>query len=92
MNGALRGPMNASGPLPVTNSEFTRALSAVLSRPAVIPVPPLALKLMFGEMAEATVLASQRVVPEKLLSAGFTFDDQDVGEALRRALRSTAGR
>lgn len=92
IGGTIRGPMNASSPNPVTNADFTRALGAVLSRPAIIPVPSFALKVVFGEMAEATLLASQRMLPERLLKAGFTFDDADVEAALRRALRTEKSR
>jgi uncharacterized protein (TIGR01777 family) len=86
MASRISGPVNVAAPHPVPNREFTRALSTILSRPALFPVPGLALKAAFGEMAEATILASQRLVPEKLLAHGFTFDDADVETALHRAL------
>lgn len=82
---ALRGPANATSPQPVTNSEFTRELAVALHRPAVFPVPRLALNLLFGEMAEV-VLASQRVVPQAALSAGFRFEYPELREALARLL------
>jgi len=79
----LRGPVNATAPNPVTNAEFTRELAAALHRPAIFPVPKLALKVMFGEMAEV-VLASQRVIPEVAQKARFQFQYPQLGEALRR--------
>lgn len=66
----VRGAMNAVAPYPVTNSEFTKTLAAALKRPALFPVPPFALRLMFGEMADV-LLASQRVSPKGAEDAGF---------------------
>jgi uncharacterized protein len=86
---ALSGPVNAVGPNPVTNAEFTATLGRVLHRPAVFPVPALALRAMFGEMAGLTMLASQRVRPLHLERAGFQFDDPSLEGALRRELSST---
>jgi uncharacterized protein (TIGR01777 family) len=84
----LSGPFNLSAPNPVTNAEFARTLSDVLRRPGVFTVPSPALKLVLGrEMADETVLISQRVVPRKLLDAGFEFDDPDLEPALRKMLR-----
>lgn len=70
----LSGPMNAVAPHPVTNAEFTATLGRVLRRPAVVPVPAIALRALFGEMAELTMLASQRVRASRLNAAGFRFD------------------
>jgi hypothetical protein len=78
----LRGPVNVVAPNPVTNAEFTRALGRALHRPAVMPVPAPALKLMFGEMADEALLASTRAVPGKLMGAGFRFEEPTVDEAL----------
>ena len=83
---SLRGPVNTVAPSPVTNREFTRTLGRVLNRPAVAPVPALALRLLFGEMAEATLLASTRVIPQRLLGARFQFAFPDLESALRRAV------
>ncbi len=80
---AIRGAVNAVAPNPVTNAGFTRELAAALHRPAMFPVPAAALKLLLGEMSQV-VLASQRVVPEAALRAGFQFRFKDVGEALRQ--------
>jgi uncharacterized protein (TIGR01777 family) len=69
----IRGPVNVLSPNPVTNSEFTATASDVLKKPALVPVPAFALKLMFGEMADETLLASQRARPSVLTSHGFEF-------------------
>ena len=68
----LRGPVNAAAPNPVTNAEFTRDLAASLHRPAILPVPKFALHMLFGDMAQI-VHASQRVIPEAALRAGYQF-------------------
>jgi uncharacterized protein (TIGR01777 family) len=82
----LAGPMNLTAPQPVTNAEFTRSLAAAVQRPALLPVPQSALRLAFGEMAQQTMLASQRVLPKRLEEAGFRFEDPDIGSALRALL------
>ncbi len=79
------GLVNASAPNPVRNSEFTRQLAAALHRPAIFPVPIFALRLLFGQMAEI-VYASQRVVPEVALRAGFQFKFAELGSALQNIL------
>jgi len=79
----LTGPVNVVSPVPVTNKEFSRCLAQVLNRPALLPVPPFALRLMFGEMADEMLLASSRVKPEKLQSAGYCFQDVNLAETLR---------
>lgn len=79
----VRGAFNAVAPHPVTNAEFTRALAQAVHRPAIFPVPALAVKLLFGEMAEV-VLASQRAIPQAAERAGFTFRYPDVFGALRQ--------
>jgi len=85
---SIRGPVNTVAPRAATNAEFTRALGAALHRPAIIPAPAFALRLAFGEMADEALLASSRVVPEKLNNAGFQFADPEIGPALRRLLSS----
>lgn len=85
-NTALSGPVNTVAPHPVTNSEFTAVLGTVLRRPAVMPVPTLALRALFGEMAELTMLASQRVRSARLERAGFQFDYPSLEGALRQEL------
>lgn len=77
----VRGVFNGVSPHPVRNSEFTRALASALHRPAVFPVPPFALKLLFGEMSEV-IMGSQRAIPEAITRAGFTFDYPEVFGAL----------
>jgi uncharacterized protein (TIGR01777 family) len=81
-NESLRGALNLTSPNPVTNADFTAALSAALRRPALFPVPVFALKLLFGEMAEV-LLASQRVIPQAALDAGYHFAYPELGPALR---------
>ena len=83
---ALSGAVNATAPSPVTNAEFTETLARVVHRPALFPVPAVALKLLFGEMAQATLLAGQRVVPRRLLSAGYSFRHATLEPALRAAV------
>jgi NAD dependent epimerase/dehydratase family enzyme len=82
----LVGPVNGVSPNPVTNCEFTRALARAVGRPAVLPVPAVALKLALGEMARETILASQHVVPAKLLASGFEFRHPTIDDALRDLL------
>lgn len=82
----LAGPVNVTSPNPVTNAEFTDALGDVLHRPTFATVPKTALHLAMGEMVESTVLASQRVLPERLLEAGFEFEHPTIEAALRSEL------
>lgn len=87
---AIAGPVNAVAPEPATNHAFTKALGKVLRRPTLIPVPGFAPKLLYGrECAEALVLGSIRVVPERLLQAGFTFQHDELHDALRHELNSS---
>lgn len=83
----VSGPVNLTAPNPVTNAEFTRALAEVLNRPAVLPVPGVALRIAIGEFGPVGVLAGQRAVPTKLLDAGFSFAYPHLDDALRAALR-----
>ncbi|MBL7502538.1 TIGR01777 family protein [Frankia sp. CNm7] len=83
---AIAGPVNLVAPCPVTGAEFARALGAVLRRPAVLPVPRLALRAVVGEFADEGVLASQRVVPRVLTDAGFQFQHPELAGALRALL------
>lgn len=73
----IRGPVNATSPNPVTNREFTSALAKAVHRPAIFPVPKTALRVMYGEMAEI-LWASQRVIPQIALNAGFRFERQNI--------------
>jgi uncharacterized protein len=79
----LHGPVNLVAPNAVTNAEFAATLGHVLGRPALVPVPSFALELLYGEMARATILAGQRVLPKALLRNGFHFDYPTLEEALR---------
>ena len=83
----IEGAVNLCAPNPVRSVDFTKALGRALRRPTIIPAPAFALKLVFGEMALATILASQRVVPERLAGAGFEFRHPRVEDALRFELR-----
>jgi uncharacterized protein (TIGR01777 family) len=83
---SLRGPVLAVAPEPVTNREFTRALGRALHRPAFLPVPAFALRLLLGAMADELLLASQRAVPRALAAAGFRFDHPNLPDALATAL------
>jgi uncharacterized protein (TIGR01777 family) len=83
---ALSGPVNVVAPGAVRNYEFTRALAAVLRRPALLPVPALALRLVLGSMAEM-VLSSQHVEPAKLAATGFRFRWPQLQPALEHLLR-----
>jgi len=84
---ALTGAINVTSPEPLTNAAFTRALGKALHRPALLPAPALALRLAFGQMADETLLASQRVVPSRLIAAGFQFKHAAIDEALRASVR-----
>jgi uncharacterized protein len=86
MSRNISGPVNVVAPNPVTNREFTRSLAHALRRPAALPVPAFALRLALGEMAEATILQSERVVPARLSAAGFDFEYPKVDAALRAIL------
>lgn len=82
----LDGPVNAVAPAPVTNAEFTRTLARVLSRPAVLPVPRFAPRLVLGELADALLFASKRALPERAEAEGYTFAHPTLEEGLRHAL------
>jgi uncharacterized protein (TIGR01777 family) len=84
---APEGPFNLVAPTPVTNAELSKTLGHVLRRPAVAPVPAAVLRLALGrEMADLTVLASQKVHPTRLLEAGFEFQLPELEAALRREI------
>lgn len=85
---ALRGPVNLTAPNPVTNAEYTKALGAALHRPTVLVVPPLALNIAMGRELVASLLASQRVVPRRLLDAGFVFHHPTIDEGLASVVRA----
>ena len=82
--GDARGVYNATAPEPVRNRDFARALGHALHRPALVPTPGFALRLLFGQMADEALLAGQRVLPRRAMNEGFVFDDPDVVHALAR--------
>lgn len=82
----LSGPHNAVAPEPVTNAEFTKTLGHVLHRPTLVPMPAFAARLAFGEMADALLLASTRVIPKRIQQAGFAFRYPQLEAALRSML------
>lgn len=82
----VAGPVNVTGPTPVTNREFTQALGRVVHRPAVLWVPGPALRVVLGEFAPVGVLAGQRAVPARLQETGYHFRHSTLEAALREAL------
>jgi uncharacterized protein (TIGR01777 family) len=84
-----RGPVNLTAPAPVTNGELSRALGRTLHRPAVLPVPGFALRLLYGEMA-SIVTTGERAVPERLRALGFEFRHPELEPALRDVLSRAA--
>jgi len=84
----LEGAINAVAPGPVTNRDFTAALGRMLHRPTILPVPRRLLELVYGEMAGATLFASARVMPGRLLGGGFIFRQADITAALRHIVGS----
>jgi len=89
-NEALGGPVNFVAPNPVTNAEFTKTLGRVLSRPTLFPIPAFGVRLLFGEMGEALLLAGQRVAPKRLMTEGYQFQYSQLDEALRHVLAKSA--
>jgi uncharacterized protein (TIGR01777 family) len=86
-NGSVRGPLNVVSPQPVQNAAFTVALARAMHRPALFPAPAFALRLALGEMADALLLSSQRVLPRKLEQLGFQFRHFDLNRAMDAVLR-----
>jgi len=85
---AASGAVNATAPSPVTNVDFARMLGRVLRRPAVLPAPRFALRLVLGEMADALLLTGQRAIPSEARRLGFSFAYDDLESALRELLKS----
>lgn len=83
VNEAAKGVFNFTAPNPVRNADFSSALGKALGRPSAIPVPRIALKLLFGEMADLLLLNGQRVVPEHLKQMGFQFQYPTIEAALK---------
>jgi uncharacterized protein (TIGR01777 family) len=86
-NDSLEGPVNTVAPVPVTNAEFTRTLAGVLKRPAFVPMPAFAVRLVFGEMGDELFLASERVEPAKLSASGYRFKHPELRAALEQILK-----
>jgi uncharacterized protein (TIGR01777 family) len=80
------GPINVVSPNAVRNEEFTNVLGKVLRKPTVLPVPGFALRILFGELADALLLTSQRVAPERLQTLGYQFQFSNIDNALVSAL------
>jgi uncharacterized protein (TIGR01777 family) len=81
----ISGPVNVCTPTPVTNAEFTKSLGRAVNRPAIFVAPGFALRLVFRDFAD-DLLRGQRVIPRRLLDAGFTFDEPTLEPALEREL------
>jgi len=87
----VAGPVNLTGPAPVTNAEFTAAMGRAVNRPTPLTVPGFALRAAFGEFAEEGLLGGQRAIPAALERAGFEFHHNTIGEALAFATAPKAG-
>ena len=85
-NENIRGALNAVSPNPVTNHEFTKTLGDVLYRPTILPLPEFAVSMIFGEMGDALLLASTKVIPKRLEDAGFEFKYPDLKPAIEHAV------
>lgn len=81
-NDSLNGPVNVVTPTPVTNRAFTKTLGEVLKKPTIFPAPAFLVRLLFGEMADEMLLNSTRVMPIRLLEAGYHFQDEDLRHTL----------
>jgi len=89
-SGVVSGPVNVVSPQPVTNAEFTQALAAALHRRAWLPLPALAVNLLFGELGRELLLGSTRVAPKVLEFSGFRFQYPELSAALRGVLQAPA--
>ena len=86
---SFSGQVNLTAPHPATNAEFARTLGRVLRRPVIATVPSFAVKLVLGsEMAEETVLSSQKVMPARLIASGYKFKQPELEPALRSLLET----
>lgn len=86
-NENIRGAVNAVSPNPVTNQEFTKTLGEVLYRPTFLPLPEFAVSMVFGEMGDALLLASTKVLPKRLTDAGFEFKYPGLKPAIEQAVK-----
>jgi uncharacterized protein (TIGR01777 family) len=87
-NANITGPLNVVSPQPITNADFTKILAVALHRPALFPAPAFALRLILGEMADALLLSSQRVLPAQLQKLNHQFQHPDLQTALQGILGS----
>jgi hypothetical protein len=88
LTSSLSGPVNLTAPQPVTNAEFTRVLSKVVARPAILPIPSFGPKLLLGsELADALLFTGQRVTPNALIADGYVFTHSTLDAALRDLLK-----
>jgi len=87
-NGSLHGPVNAVSPNPLTNQDFSILLGRVLSKPSFLALPAFAARIAFGEMADALLLASARVLPTRLIESGYKFQFPEAENALRHVLET----
>lgn len=85
-NDTISGPVNLTAPKPVTNLSFTKTLGKLLHRPTLLPLPAVIARLVFGELANDLLLASNRIKPSTLTAAGFNFDHPDLTSALSEIL------
>jgi uncharacterized protein (TIGR01777 family) len=88
MQNDITGPINCTAPQPVTNKEFSKTLGKVLRRPAVAPMPAVAVKLLFGQMGDELMVQGQCVIPQKLQQQGFEFKYSDLQSALGQLLNT----
>jgi uncharacterized protein len=85
---SLGGPLLVSSPAPARNAEFMRTLARQLHRPTLVKVPEFAVRAVFGEMGEETVLSGQKIIPRQLIDSGFQFDHPALDEALAYEMKS----
>ncbi|HEX7124116.1 MAG TPA: TIGR01777 family oxidoreductase [Gemmatimonadaceae bacterium] len=90
LDSTLNGVVNLTAPEPVRGAEFARALGRAIHRPAVLPTPAFAIKALYGRMGEETVVQGQRVLPRRLLDAGFEFAHRTIDHALADAFQPVA--
>lgn len=90
-NDSMRGPINLVSPNPASNREFTKTLGRVLHRPTIFPMPALAARIAFGEMANELLLASTRAMPKKLTDSGYKFRHPELRDALEYLLKKADG-
>ncbi len=85
-NENVRGAVNVVAPNPVTNEQFTKSLGSVLYRPTFLPLPEFAVHMVFGEMGDALLIDSTRVIPKRLTDAGYAFKFEELKPALQHAV------